>query len=39
MGQPLRRPVQRDAPEEEDGEDEVGKEGGEVHDLDYNPGL
>ena len=43
MSQPFWRPVQCDAPEEEDGEDEVGKEGREVHDLesrlDYNPGL
>ena len=33
VGEPLRRPVQRDPAEEEDGQDEVGEEGGEVHYL------
>ena len=37
MGEPLRRPVQRDPAEEEDGQDEVGEEGGEVNHLeDYS---
>ena len=34
MGEPLRRSVQRDPPEEEDGQDEVGEEGREVNHLD-----
>ena len=39
MGEPLRRPVQRDPAEEEDGQDEVGEEGGEVNHLESHPGL
>ena len=34
MGKPLRCTMQRDPPEEEDGQDEVGEEGREVNHLD-----
>ena len=37
--EPLRCPVQRYPAEEEDGQDEVGEEGGEVNHLESHPGL
>ena len=39
MGEPLRRPVQRDPPEEEDGQDKIGEEGSEVNHLETHPQL
>ena len=39
VGEPLRRPVQRDPTEEEDRQDEVREEGGEVNHLECHPGL